>query len=93
LSITFEGGEPASLPLAVTPLMGRLTLHVSACALLKLLELNRAEETINIVIQIIARANFGAFFLESPSKKIKIILYSVRSIYKSYYFREKYDSN
>ena len=27
LSRTFEGGEPASLPLAVTPLIGRLAVH------------------------------------------------------------------
>src|SRR5438093_3871228 len=55
LSSTFEGGYPASLPLAVTLPMERLLLHVSALALLRKLILISEEEKIKIVIQKNAR--------------------------------------
>jgi hypothetical protein len=65
LSRTFEGGFPVSKPFAVTPLIERLLLHVSALALLRKLILISDEEKINIVIQKNTRINLGKFPLLS----------------------------
>ena len=68
LSRTFEGTLP-SLPLAVTPLIGRLVVHDCALALPLKLSLIGEDEKINIIQQKSRKKNLEKFF---PLQKSKI---------------------
>jgi hypothetical protein len=59
LSRTFEGGFPVSKALAVTPLIERLLLQVSALALFIKFRLNSDEEIIIMVIKENTRIDFA----------------------------------
>ena len=74
LSIAFEGGLPVSNAFAVTPLIERLLLQVSALALLIKFRLNSDEETTTRIVKENTRIDFALFLKNNRDVLIKSIL-------------------